>query len=737
MRLWENRIVKSLCILLVLAILPTTASCSSSELSSHVEETQTADTKTGDVMVENNPLSTEEIGRDYGMEEIILTGMEGTIARTVKIGGKVFFQIEQKNGITEICELTEDMRVVSRLQLQGTSGTISVCSNQGNEIPILSIDAEANYILEMYDGESLCNRQILPMLPEYENNMILHCLISPNGIIAITMSEILLLNLDGTLKENMGPYIIAASGIFMKDGTAVIAREVLDDPTTVNHHTEVMVLDDHLNRISLFRSEMQFEAFFEDNGEKDTILAKSSNSLFEFNYVTNRRRAIIDLYSSGIYPNYIGKWDEDSFLCVDKNKAGIWRPLENNEKEVISLWTYQLNYCMDSLIKEYNRSNNKYFIKVIDYSTLNISQNDTSGLTRMKADLIAGKAPDLYDLSNLPVEDYVKAGLLEDIEEMFDTNADDPMRKIQPTVKDALKENGQLYYLTPSFSILVTCCDPSVINGTDHWDNEAFFECIKQDTAQSLFGPELTREQFLSFVLLFNKQQYFNTQTGYCDFSNSDFGLFLEYAKGLPADIQDAHSQYWARAYVGEQKVIMFWLDAQCLNQISFANAVFSEHAQFVGFPTSGGSGLAIVPSALVGVSKTASNKAGVIDFLEFIISEPVQTSSLIPDFPISEEGLEYKLSQWVKNYELFPAILNTYYGNSFIQIHGKTEVAEAIQCTKDLIARADTLAVFDDQLFQIVMVESEPFFQDSITLDKAVQSIESKARIYINEQYA
>ena len=109
-------------------------------------------------------------------------------------------------------------------------------------------------------------------------------------------------------------------------------------------------------------------------------------------------------------------------------------------------------------------------------------------------------------------------------------------------------------------------------------------------------------------------------------------------------------------------------------------------------------------------------------------------------DLPIVKSSLDKKLAAKAELYEEYVAAdlhyLSTSYDGVQIKIDGIMPVDTALSLTYDLIGRADTLAIFDDTLFQIILRESEAYFSGGASLEQTVKGIQSKAEIYLSEQY-
>jgi hypothetical protein len=61
-----------------------------------------------------------------------------------------------------------------------------------------------------------------------------------------------------------------------------------------------------------------------------------------------------------------------------------------------------LDSSLRKQILKFNRQSERYRIEVQDYSEFNTSEDQTAGVTKMSAEIIAGRVPDILDVFRLP-----------------------------------------------------------------------------------------------------------------------------------------------------------------------------------------------------------------------------------------------------------------------------------------------------------------------------------------------
>ena len=123
--------------------------------------------------------------------------------------------------------------------------------------------------------------------------------------------------------------------------------------------------------------------------------------------------------------------------------------LENsstNGDEPVILRLATLNpFYLNNIVLAFNRSNSNIKIEIVDYSIYNTSYNDNTGTTKMITDIITGKAPDIYDLTNLPVDKYVAKNMLADLYEFMDKDPEIERENYLENILTACEIDDKLY----------------------------------------------------------------------------------------------------------------------------------------------------------------------------------------------------------------------------------------------------------------------------------------------------
>ena len=84
---------------------------------------------------------------------------------------------------------------------------------------------------------------------------------------------------------------------------------------------------------------------------------------------------------------------------------------------------------------------------------------------------------------------------------------------------------------------------------------------------------------------------------------------------------------------------------------------------------------------------------------------------------------------------DYWKATANTHFYTSYIQLDSSLSAETAKEKVYETIEKADTLAVTDDELINLVIDTCRPYLQGDTTLEQTIRSVQSKVTIYLSEK--
>lgn len=672
----------------------------------------------------------------YAKERIELPGNQSVLYGEALTGGGIFSYGIDSYGSTVFYLIDSSDCAAQMLPIQLADDVYLLGQSVDDLLPVMTIDENGEYVICLFAGAQLAEWAVLALPAQYAEDVIIGLTVLPEHFIVELSREIIVLNRSGEFEKSLGAFSGPAMCCISSLGNIVIAGEIKKNALSAETLTRVKVLDASLELIGTYECETRFDEFCSGSNDGE-ILALKNGIVYSYRYESGKITAIIDAVSSGMNPGSIFYASGGRYISVQSGIPALWYAVNDESLTVLSLATYHLNLSLEQLIDLFNESTTDCKIRVVDYATFDDSAGNGNGLTRLNADIAAGFTPDIYDLTNLNVRSFVRNGLLEDMQNHFVPH-DIQTSELVSSAFEQLKIEDRVYYIMPSFTIISVIGSRDMLGAGTHLTPDRFFSAAAELPPEKLFGPELTREDFLRYALLFNVAEYFDAKAKTCDFSASGFGRFMELAASLPEEIDynKISSQDIARVFAGEQELIFSAVGGDLISLFSYYDTAFSGRAAYVGFPSACSSGSAFVPDALIGVSSTSPRKAQAMDFIAFTLGDYCQTSSALAGLPIRQSALEKRVEYWTSERMKYNKSLMTVYNGAMVELSGNSSTEHLKEQLYAAIAAGDTLAIFDETLFQLIYLESQAYFIGKTSLTQCLNALQSKVRLYLAEQY-
>lgn len=683
----------------------------------------------------------ENTGEIYERELISVPKPGANLLYAVRSGESIFMYGMLNGEEWLLYKMDIESRTIERIDFPQNHILYRMSAGLDGGICVLCINEEGEYILLTLNNDGAWMEQTLPTLEEYENSVITQIYPMEKGYIVFTVEEILALDTEGKLVKKIARYYRMGACMTQKDGSILIAAQVMAKPGDQLPVTRTLVLDQNFNITASYDSNSRFVAFFDDPAsEENSYLAYQTNILYRFNYKNDTKEAIIDIFSSSMSYTSLIPLGAELYFSLTSSGPALWRPLEGDAPVQLSLATYHLSFPLQLQIAAYNESNAKYKINVIDYAMYDEAGAEEQGLTRLRMDIISGNGPDLYELSQLPAELYASKGLFEDLKPYFAENSPIQYADFVQNAVDALEYNGGLYYITPWFELVTIGGRRACVGTKGSWTVDEFLEAVKDYSPADVFGPSMTKNSFLMYLLIFSGKEYIDEDTLQCRFNDGDFEKLLTFASGLPDEYDPNKSTGpdLARAYIGLQPLLVCWVRDQVF--MGYNATALGEEPEYVGFPALHASGVAMSPQAPIAVSVSTGKKDAAMDFIYFLLGDSVQRS-LAGNWPIVQSYLDERLDYWEE--EFFSCgetnILATSYEGVMMEIVSPVneETANLRRAEiLDIIDRIDCITLYDDTRLDILIRECQPFFSGDISAHQAAERVQSKMQVYVSEQY-
>lgn len=505
--------------------------------------------------------------------------------------------------------------------------------------------------------------------------------------------------------------------------------------------------------------------------------------------------SVLNLLNLGIDNSNINSMavnDDGSFVTVGYDYSGMTArstlslitPIDSSEvkeKKVLTLGCFYIDWNIRSQIAEFNKTNEDYTIYATSYSESNDTSDYTAALTKFNNEILAGNVPDILLISSgMPYNSYASKGLFADLYEFMDKDDVYNRDAFMPNVLKAMEKDGKLYEITPSFTVHTYAAKKSLVgDATSLTMDQAnqILASMPEGATLTNDSQTMTASNFLSTAITFSNFVDYTNAT--CNFDSPEFKAILETAKKYPAEIDyDAlyndNPNYWMEQETAcrENRALLY---SVYFNDFSIytntRDAYFGEDISFVGFPGSGASnatGSVISTDSEIAVSSKSKYKDGAWEFIKLVLDNAVgeQDSgnygvAITSDASVAEAADE-AVKRITSSYYGLPVVKsqlqalgqqatipqtytdtdgtvqqvdNTYYvGNTEVKVNLITQ--DEVNMLIDYFSTVDTIARYDESLTDIINEEANAYFKGTKSVDEAASLIQSRAGIYLSEQY-
>lgn len=378
-------------------------------------------------------------------------------------------------------------------------------------------------------------------------------------------------------------------------------------------------------------------------------------------------------------------------------------------------------------------------IRIVDYMDGGGTREDAAA--RLNADLATGKGPDIIDFDTVGSRDlYARQGLLRDMSDCFCSE----FALEDFYMLDKLNSTGALYFFPSHFDIITAYGHPEIFGEMQAWD----FGDYERLSGLPQFKdcPPDTQESFLVKMHTGMIPRWLDLEQGICRFDDGDFAETLRFAATLGAGEHSLEAM--PEELVAEGKLLYSecWIESP-YDMRALEQAMGGPPA-YIGYPTADGSnGTYAYVYALVGVNAATENADLAWEFIRYLIAE----DSLIYDrawngIPVLKDAVQEKVEYLLDPLKEFEGMTITVNDDGSFEadgVHQDMAYDPTPHITQELagefyalIDRAGNVYENDDAVNRIMNETARRYFDGRCTLEEAVAETQSRASIYVAEQY-
>lgn len=424
---------------------------------------------------------------------------------------------------------------------------------------------------------------------------------------------------------------------------------------------------------------------------------------------------------------------EDNFSNVSPGESE-----EASAKQIIELGCEYAGEELKETIHKFNSENDTYHVECKEYGY------DEDIIRRVLIDFVTGKGPDLISLGMIEEEEYVEKNLLEDLSSYLDRDNGVQRDELVESVLKCNTVNGKLICIPPQFSINTLMGKASELGDDPGWTVEEFMEYVRAHEGAEIFEG-VTRGQSKQFIVLYNvgaePDKYVNWQEGTVSFDTPEFLEMLEFAGSYESKYYDEHKSTGEKIRDGD--VLLYNQNIRDMESFLLAKEMFEGDINFIGYPSKAGApwfGIHNYDDFAMGAFSEC--KEGAWSFLEYLIKSqnmdnPPETSS----FPVLKSALNdrFQKSMEVTYYldenmqERMKPLAELGDGGKTYKIYPASQ--EDVNQVQALIDGVSYVFRYGTVAESIIWEEMEAYFAGQKTAQEAVDMIQNRMQIYVNEQ--
>lgn len=417
---------------------------------------------------------------------------------------------------------------------------------------------------------------------------------------------------------------------------------------------------------------------------------------------------------------------------------------------ILNYATLGLRSDVRSEIVEFNKAHQDCRIEVHDYSEYNIGGDRSQGISKLNAELLAGKI-DILDTADLPIQQYGNKGILEDLLPFLDNDPEISRNCLIENVLNTAMRDGKLYQAFPSFSILTVVGNADTVGERLSWtfeDLAAALEAMPENC--TIFGAGETKETLFEVLLPIELDSFVDWNTGKCSFDDEGFISFLKFCNGISPVYEEEAMEYdWVTE--GRQLLLQAEIGTLYREDYLLYPTAFGGKISFVGYPQQDGSiGSYFKLGDGMSITTSCKDKEAAWFFVRemFLPRYPTGTNfgNMLPinqtDFNRLVEAVttpSYErdgngnilIGEDGQPVEMFGFGVPP---NSNLEVPLRAITQDELEHFMELLDSIDTIYSFDKNIFSIIKEESGAYFNGDKTAEDVTNLVQRRVSLYLSE---
>lgn len=633
--------------------------------------------------------------------------------------------------------------------------------NYSQSFHMLKFDAEGNRLVEQDITEAM-------KLEGNDNTYAQSVVVDKEGRVFMQISGggmnsgntfIVVLDAEGKLlaKIDTGTDWINAMGL-AADGTVLVTR-------SSGSGTECLEVD--LANKSMGKSHAGVPNSYSSSSLISTpdggLLINDGSRLWRYDLATETTEEILtwtDCDINGNYVEMIQTLEDGRIAVLSRNWSKNTQELayltkteaaKVTQKEIITLATMWSSQDLQEAVVNFNKQSDTYKVRIITYFDDSTEWTETKyqdAVTALNNAITSSNCPDIIDLSNSNINNYVSKGLLRDLSSYLESSSV-KREDLMEAVLDAYTFEDTLVCIPTKFSIATIMGRTSQLGDRTSWTIKDVMEFSAQYPDAKLFNYS-SKATMLATCLQYSSESFIDYAAGKCNFESQDFLDILEFCNTFEAETEwDREGESFPKQ-ISEGKILLNQMYVSDMEEMQMYSMMFNEPITFIGYPTvDGTNGNRINGQDCYAITTKSKNPDGAWAFIESMLQyEKPDEYGYYNGFPVRKDILEEVFELAMKengSYDENGNILLDANGEPMIwpkttwsyddwsaEIYAATP--EQVQAVRDLIDSAVAGSNNDETILNIITEETQGYFEGQKSAQDVASVIQSRVQTYISE---
>ena len=386
---------------------------------------------------------------------------------------------------------------------------------------------------------------------------------------------------------------------------------------------------------------------------------------------------------------------------------------------ILTYGTLNLDIEIEQWIAEWNQSQKHYRIEIKEYEDSDI------GRTQLNNEIVSGHAPDILDLSDINVANYISKGILTDLYPFLDAEGEVWRDDLIPGILETYTQNNKLYGIPLGYRLETLLGKTELVGEAGDWTTDKMIQMTQALAADKYLLDGLAPLGLLRAVLATDMGSYVDWEKGECSFDGEKFRSLLELAASINLTFlpQEELDEKLADGSVLLNRVYISSVSDYQSSIDQFAGAAVS----LVGFPSEDGGKAVLYDRMPIGITESCRNKEGAWQFVSSLLGEEFQRYHIKFVFPIRLSILQENFQDAMKEKDA-----EMFLGGE----PPRPATREEIDVLFEGICSAKSNRIFDSNIWNIIAEDAEPYFEGSKTIEEVMGLIQGRVSIYVSESY-